>query len=88
MPRVQFEPTNPTFERVKTVHALDRSTTVIGSLVYVNLNAGVRKVLSLSLGYMSLLYAFEALVRNHLDYSVSLKKHIHYMRSFQIVTSI
>jgi hypothetical protein len=30
MPLVEFEPTNPVFERVKTVHALDRAATVIG----------------------------------------------------------
>jgi hypothetical protein len=30
MPRVVFEPTIPGFERVKTVHALDRAATVIG----------------------------------------------------------
>jgi hypothetical protein len=30
MPRVVFEPTIPVFERVKTVHALDRAPTVIG----------------------------------------------------------
>jgi hypothetical protein len=30
MPRVGFEPTNPVFERAKTVHALDRAAAVIG----------------------------------------------------------
>jgi hypothetical protein len=30
MPLVGFEPTIPVFERAKTVHALDRATTVIG----------------------------------------------------------
>jgi hypothetical protein len=30
MPRVGFEPTIPVFEGEKTVHALDRATTVIG----------------------------------------------------------
>jgi hypothetical protein len=30
MPRVGFEPTIPVFERVKTVHALERAATVIG----------------------------------------------------------
>jgi hypothetical protein len=30
MPQVEFEPTTPMFERVKTVHALDRAATVIG----------------------------------------------------------
>jgi hypothetical protein len=30
MPLVGFEPTIPAFERAKTVHALDRSATVIG----------------------------------------------------------
>jgi hypothetical protein len=31
MPRVGFEPTIPMFERSKTVHALDREATAIGS---------------------------------------------------------
>jgi hypothetical protein len=31
MARVGFEPTIPVFKRAKTVHALDRATTVIGS---------------------------------------------------------
>jgi hypothetical protein len=31
MPLVGFEPTVPVFERAKTVHALDRAATVIGS---------------------------------------------------------
>jgi hypothetical protein len=31
MPWVRFEPTIPTSERAKTVHALDRSATVTGS---------------------------------------------------------
>jgi hypothetical protein len=30
MPRVEFEPTIPVFERAKTVHALDRAATLIG----------------------------------------------------------
>jgi hypothetical protein len=30
MPRVEFEPTTPMFERAKTVHALDRAATVKG----------------------------------------------------------
>jgi hypothetical protein len=30
MPLVGFEPTNPVFERAKTVHNLDRAATVIG----------------------------------------------------------
>jgi hypothetical protein len=32
MPRVKFEPTIPVFGRAKTVYALDRAATVIGSL--------------------------------------------------------
>jgi hypothetical protein len=32
MPWMGFEPTTPVFERPKTVHALDRAATVIGSL--------------------------------------------------------
>jgi hypothetical protein len=31
MPQVGFEPTIPVFERPKTVHALDRAATVIGT---------------------------------------------------------
>jgi hypothetical protein len=31
MPLVGFKPTIPVFELAKTVHALDRATTVIGS---------------------------------------------------------
>jgi hypothetical protein len=31
MPRVGFEPMNAVFERVKTVHTLDRAAAVIGS---------------------------------------------------------
>jgi hypothetical protein len=31
MPEVGFEPTNPVFERAKTVHALDRVAIIIGS---------------------------------------------------------
>jgi hypothetical protein len=31
MPRVGFEPTIPAFEQAKTVHALDRAATVIGT---------------------------------------------------------
>jgi hypothetical protein len=30
MPQVGFEPTNPVFERAKTVHASDRAATLIG----------------------------------------------------------
>jgi hypothetical protein len=31
MPQVGFEPTNPVFERAKTVYVLDRAATVIGT---------------------------------------------------------
>jgi hypothetical protein len=34
MPWGRFEPTVPVFEQAKTVHALDRAATVIGSIVY------------------------------------------------------
>jgi hypothetical protein len=33
MPRFGFEPTIPVFERAKTVHALDRAATAIGTIV-------------------------------------------------------
>jgi hypothetical protein len=33
-----FEPTIPAFERVKTVHSLDRAATVIGKIISYNLN--------------------------------------------------
>jgi hypothetical protein len=32
MPRMGFEPTIPVLQRAKTVHALDRAATVIGSI--------------------------------------------------------
>jgi hypothetical protein len=35
MRQVGFEPTIPVFERAKTVHALNRATTVIGLLEFV-----------------------------------------------------
>jgi hypothetical protein len=35
MPSIGFEPTIPAFEQVKTFHALDSATTVIGSLYIV-----------------------------------------------------
>jgi hypothetical protein len=35
MPQVGFEPTIPVFERVKTVHALDRAATVIGIIIII-----------------------------------------------------
>jgi hypothetical protein len=34
MPRVEFEPTTPVFERAKIVHALDGAATVIGKINY------------------------------------------------------
>jgi hypothetical protein len=37
MPRVGFETMTPVFERVKTVDALDRAATVIGTSNYTNL---------------------------------------------------
>jgi hypothetical protein len=33
MPQVGFEPTIPVFEPAKTVHALDRAATMIGSFL-------------------------------------------------------
>jgi hypothetical protein len=38
MPRVGFELTIPVFQRMKTVHALDRAATVIGSILPTSLN--------------------------------------------------
>jgi hypothetical protein len=38
MPQVGLEPTIPVFERAKTVHALDRAATVIGSYSGYNVN--------------------------------------------------
>jgi hypothetical protein len=35
MHRLEFEPTIPVFGRAKTIHALNRSATVIGDLVEV-----------------------------------------------------
>jgi hypothetical protein len=39
MPRVGLEPETPVFERAKTVHALDRVATVIGTLLLQTLNS-------------------------------------------------
>jgi hypothetical protein len=39
MPRVGFEPTIPVSEREKMVHALDRASTVIGSIFAINVFA-------------------------------------------------
>jgi hypothetical protein len=33
MPRVEFEPGTPMFQRAKTVHVLDREPTLIGILI-------------------------------------------------------
>jgi hypothetical protein len=38
MPRLGFEPTAPAFERTKKFHALDRTTTVIGSFSNIVIN--------------------------------------------------
>jgi hypothetical protein len=35
MPQVRFEPTIPVFQRAKTVHALDRTASVIDTLIFV-----------------------------------------------------
>jgi hypothetical protein len=35
--RVGFEPTIPVFEQAKTIHALDREATIIGSYRYINI---------------------------------------------------
>jgi hypothetical protein len=46
MPRVGFEPTIPVFERAKTVHALDRATTGIGTLfIYSFIIVGITEFL-------------------------------------------
>jgi hypothetical protein len=42
MPRVEIEPTIPVFERAKTVHALDRSATVIGRNSITDLKFNIR----------------------------------------------
>jgi hypothetical protein len=39
---VGFEPTIPVFERAKTVHALDRAATVIGSCRYTKFKYEIR----------------------------------------------
>jgi hypothetical protein len=35
MPREGFEPTIPVFEQAKTIHYLDRATTVIGNTIII-----------------------------------------------------
>jgi hypothetical protein len=70
MPRVGFEPTIPAFERAKTVHALDRTTTVIGSniiglKIYVNgYFATLHQVISLCSveRYVVTLYIYNQLI--------------------------
>jgi hypothetical protein len=44
MPRVEFEPMTPVFERAKAVHALDRAATVISrsSLLMCHYDASLR----------------------------------------------
>jgi hypothetical protein len=41
MPRVEFEPTIPVFEREKTFHALDRAVTLIGNTTHTRARAHV-----------------------------------------------
>jgi hypothetical protein len=49
MPQMGFEPTIPVFERAKTVHDLDRTATVIGSLISLLLENYLFKCLLFSL---------------------------------------
>jgi hypothetical protein len=42
VPRVGFEPTIPVFKRAKTVHALDRTVTVISKPDHYNLKIGTK----------------------------------------------
>jgi hypothetical protein len=65
IPQVGFEPTIPMFERAKTVHALDRATTVIGSLkpsrIIVVLSLGAQSTCTMRKTYSSA-YPFSCLV--------------------------
>jgi hypothetical protein len=45
MPRVGLEPTITASERAKTVHVLDRSATVTGSLRYIELKLATNEAL-------------------------------------------
>jgi hypothetical protein len=49
MPRVEFEPTTPVFQRAKTVHALDHPDTVIG-LTLINF-AKILNILNYNFAY-------------------------------------
>jgi hypothetical protein len=62
MPQVGFEPTILVFERVKTVHTLDRAATVIGSYVFIYslFNNSVSMTDLLSTGHRSGAPIFEA----------------------------
>jgi hypothetical protein len=53
MPGMGFEPTIPTSERVKTVHALDRAATVIDKFGYTRIYTYIffRKVPAQSMTY-------------------------------------
>jgi hypothetical protein len=55
MPKVDFEPTIPVFERAKTVHALDRAATVIGlfSVYFTYIKKKIRNQLTRSPCYAS-----------------------------------
>jgi hypothetical protein len=48
MPWVGFEPTNPAFQRAKTVHPLDRAATVIGNLMQQMLKYNIKFFLLVS----------------------------------------
>jgi hypothetical protein len=50
MPRVGFESTIPVFERAKTVHALDRAATAIGTYFHTELKLGTKYYYNLSIG--------------------------------------
>jgi hypothetical protein len=69
MPRVGFEPTTPVFEREKTVHALDRATTVIGKITDIGLHNDEDKHMMLS----------SCQIRNYYKFSSSGKPQIAYI---------
>jgi hypothetical protein len=55
MPQVRFEPTIPVFERAMTVHALDRTATLIGTLRHYQLEMMINSCYFFQLPAISLL---------------------------------
>jgi hypothetical protein len=73
MPWVRFEPTIPVLERAKTVHALDRAATVIGSLLTSSWN--IQESISLGIYQYRFIYLWFPLLWSHWKRLYTSKKH-------------